>query len=164
AASDHVRSLGCPAPLRRPSLSPARAAPVLDPSSRSSPCPRRPEGGRPMTQQVTATAPSDRRTDGRLLRWFVPYGAFTVPQAPAPPPVAAARPCRPRPGPIIPQVSLSPAPRRRSPHDSAGHRHCPVGPSDRRPPAALVRLLRVVHGAAGGRPDRLRADRPAADR
>src|SRR5690625_2807729 len=67
-----------------PSLSPARAAPVLDPSSRSSPCPRRPEGGRPMTQQVTATAPSARRTDGRLLRWFVSYGSFTVPQAAAP--------------------------------------------------------------------------------
>src|SRR5699024_11542503 len=64
-----------------------------------------------------------------------------------------ARPCRPRPRPIIPQFSLSPTPRRRSPHDSAGHRHCPVGPSDRRPPAALVRLLRVVHGAAGGRPE-----------
>lgn len=37
-----------------------------------------------MTQQVTATAPSDRRTDGRLLRWFVSYGSFTVPQAAAP--------------------------------------------------------------------------------
>lgn len=37
-----------------------------------------------MTQQVTATAPPARRTDGPLLRWFVSYGSFTVPQAAAP--------------------------------------------------------------------------------
>src|SRR5699024_973184 len=30
-----------------------------------------------------ATPASARRTDGRLLRWFVSYGAFTVPQAAA---------------------------------------------------------------------------------
>lgn len=37
-----------------------------------------------MTQQVTTPAPSVRRLEGPLLRWFVSYGSFTVPQAAAP--------------------------------------------------------------------------------
>ncbi|UEJ81914.1 MFS transporter [Brachybacterium halotolerans subsp. kimchii] len=36
-----------------------------------------------MTHPVTAPAPA-RRTDGPLLRWYLSYGSFTVPQAAAP--------------------------------------------------------------------------------
>lgn len=37
-----------------------------------------------MTQQVTAPASSAPRRESALLRWFVSYGSFTVPQAAAP--------------------------------------------------------------------------------
>ncbi|MDN5688706.1 MAG: MFS transporter [Brachybacterium sp.] len=37
-----------------------------------------------MTPQVTAPARPARRADGPLLRWYVSYGSFTVPQAAAP--------------------------------------------------------------------------------